>query len=229
MIPKIIHQTAKSLTWEERHLTRRSQKQLPGFDFRMWSDGDNLALVEKFFPNYVDDFRNAWHGVIRADIARCLFLHEHGGIYCDTDYKFFLVPDEKFLSHACVLGVEEANNAMVGGPKVGNAFMASEKGFPLWLAFIEGAFARLRGGEKNILLIGGPHALSLHLGQNPAQKEKITLLPQPDLFPDFRFMKIGFDRHASTIGGHLCWGSWRNKSPLQQVKCRLRRVLSAVA
>lgn len=228
MIPKIIHQTSKSLSWEEKYLTSKSKRLMPDYDFKMWSDEDNHNLVKKYFPQYVGDYENLWHGVIRADIARCLYLYEYGGIYCDTDYKFFNPPSESFLKSSLVLGVEDEANAAINAVKYGNAFFASEKGFSLWLPFLESAFERLRNGEKNILYIAGPHALSLFLAQHPEYLQGALVYPQEDIYPDFRLFRTDFIRRGGAVGGHLCWGGWRNKPILQKIKCRLRRVLSAI-
>ena len=90
---------------------------------------------------------------MRVDVARCLYLYDHGGIYCDTDYFFYKPLDDAFLSHRCVLGIEELENENCGGYKAGNAFMASEAGFELWPEFVDSIFYRHRQGERNIVQV----------------------------------------------------------------------------
>ncbi|NWK79446.1 glycosyltransferase family 32 protein [Aquitalea sp. LB_tupeE] len=228
MIPKIIHQTSKEFTWEERKLTSRSKKIMPDFEFKLWSDEENLNLVNKHFPQYLQAYQNAWHGVIRADIARCLYLHEFGGIYCDTDYKFFKPIDNDFLAENCILGIEEEFDKGLNTTKYGNAFMASEKGFHLWLPFVKSAFERLQNGEKNILFIAGPHALSIYLKNNNQYNQQIKPYQQSSIYPDFKYLKTSFHKTDKTIGGHLCWGGWRNKPFFSQLKCRARRLISSI-
>lgn len=202
---------------------------MPDFDFRLWNLDKNLELMERHLPQYMDEFKAFKIGVIRVDIARCLYLYEYGGIYADTDYRFYKKPDAAFLSNRCVLGIEEPENAAVGGGyKVGNAFMASEKGFELWPAFIESIFERCKAGEERVVHIGGPHALSIFLKQNPDFERAITFLPPETIYPPFRMAKLKTYRDDTTIGGHLCWGSWRNKGLIQGLKSRTRRIVSAV-
>jgi mannosyltransferase OCH1-like enzyme len=229
MIPKIIHHTSGVLSWEERHVIARTEKLMPDFKHLLWTDEQNVALLEKHLPQHVDIYRKFKHGVIRVDIARCLYLYDLGGVYCDTDYRFYKPLDPKLLDHTCVLGVEEKNCAGIdGGEKVGNAFMMSEPGFALWPDFVESIFQRAIAGEERVLFLGGPHALSNFLRKHQEYAPQITFLPTLTVYPDFRFLKLTSERDETTIGAHLCWGSWRNKPILMQIKNRGRRVLSAL-
>ncbi len=228
MIPKILHQTSRAMTWEERRLTAHARALMPDFDYKFWDDAQNLALFESLFPDKVDTYLSLPGGVARADIARCLYLYTHGGIYFDTDYKFYQRPDAAFMAARCVLGIEEEDNkATGGGIKVGNAFMASEKKFPLWPEFVASIFHRYEKGEDRIIFLGGPHALSLFLKENPVWMEGVSLWPQSVIYPGFSMMKLTTLHDADTIGAHLCWGSWRGKSVLRMVKAKSRRILSA--
>lgn len=102
---------------------------MPDWEHRFWSDRDNLFLIEKALPDCVDDYLKFPDGVIRADVARYLYMYEFGGVYFDTDYRFFRSPNEDLLSHICILGVEAEDAPEVGGgPKLGNAFIASQPG-----------------------------------------------------------------------------------------------------
>jgi len=196
---------------------------MPDFEFRLWSDEDNLELIKRVIPHRERAFSQFLNGVIRADIARCLFLYEHGGIYVDTDYKFYRAIGPEVLSNRLVLGIEDPDNAWIKTVKFGNAFMASVKGEPLWLQFVETAFDRADAGEQNPLLIAGPHALSLFLAERPSELEKVTALPPFVVYPEMT--KNRSDKRA--IGIHLCWGSWRNKPFQQAIRNRVRRLLTA--
>ena len=223
MIPKIVHQTSASISWEERRLLKRAQALMPDFEFRMWSDEDNLQLIRRVLPHREQAFSAFRKGVIRADIARCLFLYEQGGTYVDTDYKFYKALGPEILNNRIVLGIEDPNNAWIKTVKYGNAFMASVKGEPLWIEFIEAAFDLAEAGEENPLLIAGPHALSLFLAERPSKLREITTLPPSIIYPGMTEERP--DHRA--IGDHLCWGSWRNKPLLHTVRNRLRRILTA--
>jgi hypothetical protein len=229
MIPKILHQSSKELTWEEKQLSKNAREALPEWEYRFWHDDHNLERFRAHFPQYIDDYMRLPHPVARVDVVRCLYLYAHGGIYFDTDYKFFKPIPKSILTHTCILGIEEDNNASVGGGyKLGNAFMGSEAGFVLWPEFVESIFSRFRNGEKNVLNLGGPHALTRFLKGRKDLEKLVTVLPQIILYPTFAGLKLTGKREPETIGVHLCWGSWRNKPLPQRVKNRARRILSAL-
>ncbi|MCE3253146.1 MAG: hypothetical protein K0Q67_2166 [Cellvibrio sp.] len=147
----------------------------------------------------------------------------------DTDYVFYKPLDAKFLAHKCVLAVEERECKSIGGSyKLGNAFMASEPGFDMWLKFVESIFAKHRAGETNIVFLSGPHALTLFLQDHPEYNDDITIMPGDVIYPEFTMAKLTAKKSAQTIGAHLCWGSWRGKPTLQYLRSRLRRWISAV-
>lgn len=202
---------------------------MPEWGYRLWDDQANLTLMEKLFPHHVSHYLNFPAPVIRVDVARCLYMYEHGGLYFDTDYRFFQPVADDLLSHSCILGIEEDDNASVGGgPKLGNAFIASEPGLPLWPAFVDSIFARFRNGEKDVVHLSGPHALTKFLKANNDYTRMVKILPRNVVYPEFTRMKLSAKRDAETIGVHFCWGSWRNKPLPQRVKNRARRILSAL-
>lgn len=233
MIPKFLHQTSKSVAWEERVLTQKARSLMPEWQYKMWGDDDNQALFESVFPQYLNEYLQL-PMIARTDIARCLYLYVHGGVYFDTDFRFFKPLDDAFCAHECVLGIEslEFNDADVdtgerAAYKIGNAFMASSAGFELWPRFLEDTFRRFKEGERRVLYLAGPHALSVFLSANKDIEQKVTIVPGEMFFPDFRLAKMTAVRGPTTVGVHLCWGGWRNKPLLQQVKNRGRRLLSA--
>ena len=227
-IPRIVHHTSGRLTWEEQHLIERTRKMLPDFEFRFWTDADNEALVETLMPEFIDDYRNIRAGVVKADICRCLYLFQFGGIYCDTDYKFYRRPDDSFFTHRCVLGIEEEHNESVAGPKLGNAFMASAPGWDFWLDYVRHVFSNIRGGITFTVSVGGPHALTRFVMGHERYRKEVTLLPAIVLFPKLRFLNLLSERTPETVGVHLCWGGWRNKPVKEQIRNRLRRWLTAL-
>jgi mannosyltransferase OCH1-like enzyme len=229
MIPKIIHQSTTTKTWEEMHLVGRIKKMMPDFQHILWSAEENLALFERMFPQHVDQYLSFERAVIRIDVSRCLYMYAHGGLYCDTDYLFYRPLDKKLLDHKCILGIEEeANLAVGGGYKVGNAFLASEPGFSLWAEFVESIFYRRRLGETRVIFLSGPHALSLFLKAHTEYEDLVTFLPPASVYPDRRYLGLTTARTEAALGAHLCWGSWRDKSFTYRVRNRARRYLSAV-
>lgn len=229
MIPKIIHQSTSTSTWEELHLIDRIKRVMTDYRHILWTPEDNLALLERIFPQYLDEYLAFDRPVIRFDVARCLYMYAMGGIYCDTDFVFFRPPDNSLLDNKCVLGVEEKDNVGVGGGyKVGNAFLASEPGLPFWAEFVESIFERNRQGEQRVVFLSGPHALSIFLKRHKEFEEQVLFLPSDRVYPDRRYLGLQAIRGESTFAAHLCWGGWRDKSVIHRVKNRARRCISAV-
>ncbi|MES2673607.1 MAG: glycosyltransferase [Pseudomonadota bacterium] len=229
MIPKILHQCSKSFEWEERKFANSAKKLLPDYEYKAWDDDSNLNLIKAIIPQHFEAYNRLPHNVARVDVARCLYMHTYGGIYFDTDYVFYKRPDRQFHEKKCVLAIEEENCKCIGGDyKVGNAFIASEPGFEMWLEFVENIFKKFNEGEDRIVFLSGPHSLSIFLKQNPVYNENITILPSHAVYPDFAIGKLTTIKTSETIGAHLCWGSWRGKPFNQRIKSKARRLLSAV-
>ena len=92
MIPKIIHQIwlggADGLPEPPPHLAEASRSwgaQHPDWDYRLWSGDDIIALFRQARPDLLELYRRYPYFVNRADAARYLILHEHGGVYADFD------------------------------------------------------------------------------------------------------------------------------------------------
>jgi mannosyltransferase OCH1-like enzyme len=228
MIPKILHQSAYKLSWEENQLTKRAKKIMPDWEYKFWNDADNEQLFAECFPKFIDTYRKMPANVIRADLARCAYLYKFGGIYFDTDYKFFRQPTPALMQSKCALGIEDYQTPDIGGYKYGNALMASEPGFELWPAVIENASKLLSKGVNDIVFLAGPHALTLLLRDRPDILNKISVFSLEQIYPHFKTYKLTGFRDMDTLGVHLCWGSWREKSLIQRAKNRGRRILSSV-
>jgi hypothetical protein len=87
---KIIHQTWKTDQIPARdfpHAWQESWKKCnPEWEYRLWTDDDNERLVRDHYPKFLDDFTTLERGVVKADVARALYLHMFGGLYADLDY-----------------------------------------------------------------------------------------------------------------------------------------------
>jgi hypothetical protein len=229
MIPKVLHQSSKYFTWEERRFARRAQVLMPEWEYHLWRDEDNLALVQQLCPNYVAEYVQLPNGSIRSDIARYLYMYRFGGIYFDTDFCFFKPLNKDLLSHVCILGVEDDDMPELGGgPKLGNAFIGSQPGFLLWTELVDNIFRRFRKGETRYpWQLSGPYALTAFLRNHNQYREMVTILPRDVVYPKRTKLYLTAAREPETIGVHLMWGSWRDMSLLHKVKNRTRRILSA--
>jgi len=147
------------------------------------------------------------------DIAKYLCMYQYGGIYFDTDFRFYRAINQNLLSHTCILGIEDEDMPELGGgPKLGNAFIGTE--------LVDRIFARFRKGEISYACqLSGPSALTAFLRNHNRYKEIVTTLP--------REFHLTGARDLETIGVHLMWGSWCDMSLLYKLKNRTQRLLSA--
>jgi mannosyltransferase OCH1-like enzyme len=87
-IPKILFQTWKSKTAVPANFaywaaTFRSQN--PSYDYRLWDDADNRALVARHYPWFLGTYDAYPAEIYRVDAVRYFFLYHHGGVYADLD------------------------------------------------------------------------------------------------------------------------------------------------
>jgi mannosyltransferase OCH1-like enzyme len=227
MIPRIIHQTSRKLTPEEGRLAHRLRTLLPDWEYRLWSDNDNERLVEAQFPQYLSAYRSIKRGVIKADIARYMYLSALGGFYLDTDYKIVRPIDFEMLSHACVLPISRDDKSTF---RLGNAVMGSQSGHPFWSDFIAHIFsnAGLEDlAESRIETTTGPEGLTEFYLARRDLYHGIYLPPKIMFHPPLTLGGFSFQSRRITVGAHLCWGSWRTKNPLGMVRrLAVRKVTS---
>ena len=122
-------------------MVRRMRSVLHDWEYRLWDDADNERLVAAHFPRYLHRYRRIERGVVRADIARCMYLAVHGGFYFDTDYKILAPIDNQFLVSACVLPISRGAIENLVELRLGNAVMGSQPGYPFWTDFLSSLFA----------------------------------------------------------------------------------------
>jgi glycosyl transferase-like sugar-binding protein len=232
MIPKILHQSSKNFTWEERKLAGKAKALMPEWEYHLWTDEDNLALVKRLYPGNVAEYLQFPNGAARLDIARYLYMYQYGGIYFDTDFRFRQPVSEDLLSRQCILGIEDDDAPEVGGgPKFGNAFIGSQRGLGLWTELVDSIFARFRNGEhrNDGWSLSGPYALTTFLKNRSQYGEMVTALPRNYLYPKLIKLNLTGVSGSETIGVHLCWSSWVEKSLPRKFKNKVRRILSAFA
>jgi mannosyltransferase OCH1-like enzyme len=204
---------------------------MPEWTYHAWTDEDNLALVEKIYPSNVKDYVRFPHGGSKVDIARYLYMYEYGGIYFDTDFRFFRAINEDLLSHQCILGVENEDDPNVGGgPKLGNSFIGSTPGLALWTELVDSIFTRFRKGgiHPDAVFLSGPHTLTAFLRSHKQYENTVTTLPRNMLYPPLIKFNLTGVRDPETIGVHLCWSTWRDRSLPVKVRNGTRRVLCAL-
>ncbi len=137
MIPKLIHQTARTADLPEkwRGFQQKLQSLHPDWTYRLWTDDDNLAFVHAEYPDFTDTYARLPKSIMRADVIRYLLMYRLGGLYLDLDYEMLKPFD--LTGHACVLPLEDAGEPGVRDPRVGNALLAAAPGHPFFKAVID--------------------------------------------------------------------------------------------
>jgi mannosyltransferase OCH1-like enzyme len=227
MIPRILHQTSGRMTSEELRLSRRVRSMLPDWEYRFWSDTENDALVGSFFPQYLSAFRKIQRGVVKADIARYMYLSVYGGFYLDTDYKMLHKIDDVILSHACVLPISRSTDSVF---RLGNAVLGSEPGNLFWRDFISHIFSETDPAgliESRVEKVTGPEGLTDFYLAKSNQYKDLYLPPRQMFHPPLSFGGFRFCGDTSTVGVHLCWGSWRSKNVLGSIRRFVHRKMTS--
>ncbi|MGE0702631.1 MAG: glycosyltransferase family 32 protein, partial [Vicinamibacterales bacterium] len=134
MIPRIIHQTWRTADvppeWSRLAATWRNHH--PDWELRLWTDADNERLVRDHYPELAAQYASCPYGIQRADFARYLILHRHGGVYVDLDMDCLRPVDSLLEGRTCVLTEEPAiHAAWIGRTRmVSNGFIAASPGHP---------------------------------------------------------------------------------------------------
>ncbi len=230
MIATIIHQTAKTADIPERWRAyqRRIRDLYPGWEYRLWTDEDNLALVRERMPEFEGAFLSAPLNIMRADLIRYIILDTFGGLYLDLDYEF--QRHYEFDGYRLVLPRESDDDQPVF---VGNAVMASEPGHPLWRALIREYLARLPEAprypeEEDVITLTGPALVTRVYLREFAADPSIFVPPHYAFHPpmpwtDDEYKALQADERV--YGIHHCDGTWRALTYPQKIARRLRRLV----
>lgn len=245
-IPKIIHQTWKDEKVPPRLAPYQSswKQQNPDWEYRLWTDADNDALVRDEFPHLLELYRSLPRAIHRADFARVLYLWRFGGLYVDLDIEALKPADEILDGAACMLGCEPRLHAqrLRGVDRVVcNAAMASVPNHPFWEKMIEQIRLRSTQGGKDPVWMTGP--LSLQAAYDEHGVRLGVQLWNPDVFfplPDLASRSVRLSRSErrhyermmtsrcypqESIGVHHWAHTWIPIHRLRSVAGRIGRVL----
>jgi hypothetical protein len=87
-------------------------------------------------------------------------------------------------------------------------------GHPFWEDFIKNLFSNEslhKLSEDKIEKTSGPEGLTQFFVRNCHKYLDVALPPREVFHPKLTAGNLMYDRHAETLGAHLCWGSWRTK------------------
>jgi len=243
--PKIIHQTWKT-TSVPAFLKRYqdSWKRLnPGWEYRLWTDADNDALVRDAFPAWLDLYRSLPRAIHRADFARVLYLWRFGGLYVDLDIEALRPADLLLDDQSCSLGCEPKLHAerLRGTDAVAcNAAMASEPNHPFWKEMIEEIGARSTRGWEDPVWMTGPLCLQAAYRAHGASLgvrlwDSDVFFPLPDLGSTSLQLSRGERRYfermrtsgcypQQSVGVHHWAHTWISMSPVRRTARKIRRI-----
>ena len=92
-IARSIHQTWKDANPPHALFSPRWRKSMrranPGWSYRLWTDAENRELIRTRYPWFLPTYDAYPTPIQRADVARYLIAHHHGGVYADLDTECF--------------------------------------------------------------------------------------------------------------------------------------------
>lgn len=142
-LTKIIHQSWKdeNIPYHiyKKHWIDSWQEKNPDWEYRFWTDADNLNLIKNHYPQYLDLYNSYEKGVDRADIARFFYMHKYGGVYVDLDFRCLRPLDELFNGEIMVLGKQKMKKTgtEIDENVIPNAFKYSTPRQKFWLDCVD--------------------------------------------------------------------------------------------
>ncbi|MDB5326720.1 MAG: Mannosyltransferase [Phycisphaerales bacterium] len=222
MIPKLIHQTAKTADIDDRSKKYQAlvRKMHPDWTYKLWTDADNDAFVRAEFPDFYPTFAGLPKGIMRADVIRYLLMDKLGGLYLDLDYEV-LRPFDR-LNFGCVVPLESSGEWGEGNDVLGNAYFAAAPGHPFFRRVLDVIQNRPQlTADANVLTTTGPAFItSVYRSMSPAEQAQVSTPPRSEFNPksprnEREYQTILADK--SVYGIHHCHGSWREYTLRQQL------------
>jgi len=222
MIPKLIHQTAKTADippkWQQ--FQTRLKELHPGWTYKLWTDADNLEFVTREYPDFLRVFTGLPKNIMRADVIRYLLMYRLGGLYMDLDYEMLKPFD--LVEHDIVLPWEGGHAP--GEELICNSIFASSPGHPFWKMAIDDLAANPPKGEGSIEAETGPGFLTRIMKRGEAAGMKLYR-PEKELFsPAVPVSQRAYKRLTDSgvaYGIHYCHGTWRDWTLRDKIKIRL--------
>ena len=229
MIPRIIHQTWKSRDIP-KHLRGYQESWLhkhPDWEYRLWDDAANEALIAEHYPEFLDYYRRATPRILGVDMVRLAYLHRYGGIYADLDYESLRPLDDLLNTTQVIVGRERNGIGIVlrKNDYVINALMGSPPGHPLWpevmRAMVQNYRPQRTFERHTVYVIRMAVEILDHCVENRTQQSSdVIILPPDTLYASAPTERLGHrrNRHAiarGSYGIHHYDNSWR--SPLARM------------
>ncbi|KAL4806182.1 nucleotide-diphospho-sugar transferase, partial [Aspergillus unguis] len=157
-IPKLIHQTwfpaGSNMSDSAKQWVQTVKDFHPGWEYVLWDDESDEALVERYFPWFLETYKSLPKEINRADMVRNFYMYLFGGMYADVDTEalrpvdtLFLAHDVRLRSHTEELSAQPATRPVQrafmgrmahtldaeGLGAIPNGWMASPPGHPFFL------------------------------------------------------------------------------------------------
>ncbi len=97
----------------------------------MWSDEDNLDLVNASFPWFMPTYTSFPKSIMRSDAVRYMYMYKFGGFYADLDVECLSSHTPLALCGSILLPLMGSDYKYPHN--VPNAWMASVPGHPFWI------------------------------------------------------------------------------------------------
>ena len=213
MIPKIIHQTAKSIHIPQKWaiLQQKVKKNFPEWEYRFWTDEDNLHLVQNYFREWEAVYLAMPKAIMRVDMIRYMYMYEFGGLYLDIDYE--ILRPFNFQNYSLVLPSEHKNQDSVF---IGNSIFSSVPRHAFWAKVLNDLKENpplIVKNEEDVINLTGPGFLTKTY-LNYFKDDTSIYVPERNLFnpniPRSKFEQKKLENDGITIGIHHCRGSWRD-------------------
>lgn len=119
---------------------------LPDWEYRLWTDADNEALIADRYPEYLDFYRSLPYPILRVEFVKLAYLDSFGGLYVDLDFESLRSIEPLLEGAEIVMGRELGGIGAWtrGRDYILNALMTSTKGHPFWRSIMETVVARFR-------------------------------------------------------------------------------------
>ncbi|KAL2913919.1 hypothetical protein HK105_206653 [Polyrhizophydium stewartii] len=162
-IPHIIHQSWKTVNLPVKFQKWQTswRKHHPGWEYRLWTDDDNMRFCEEHYPWFLERFKSYPQNINRADAVRYMYLHkvrlshatllghaecpatltlasrtlQFGGVYADLDVEC-LKPHEPIAQLGGIV-MPLMSYDYNFEHNIPNAWMASAPGHPFWIYLLE--------------------------------------------------------------------------------------------
>jgi hypothetical protein len=186
LIPRIVHQTWKTTEVGppfRAEWIRSWQEMNPGWQYRLWTDADLEAFVDREFPDFAPIYRSYDVPIKKVDAARYLILKRLGGVFVDLDFMCLQPLESALQGQRLVFGAQHPGTWVESNDHVCNAFMASVPGHPFWNGVEVDLAARY---DMPILEAAGPNFLTQRASNSFFFLEECdlpTVLPRETLYP----------------------------------------------